>query len=282
MKLSSRVKRRNIRIAIISGSLVLISAFLLFGSYMGFLDLSFLDFIPRYTIVPAKKAIDAVGEFFSDMFVDTTDLEADIISLQRELELKDLDTNEMEELRKENERLRQLLDFSAKDKLNYVGASVVAMTPGNWFSSFTIDAGANDGLKENMPVVTSDGLVGFLSEVSPNTSIVQSIVDSRSSLAGMVSRTRAHGVVNGTLYVRDNNNLMDMTYLVDDTSLAIGDVILTSGLEGIYPKGLVIGTVSEISRQTQDNIGSIIITPSVDFRRIEEVLVVVSEITEEE
>lgn len=269
----SRARTNRMRSLITAGVIIAVCAVLVASSMMGWINLSFLSFVPKYTVLPVKSFIDRTVDDFNTLFVDSTQVVEENVRLKNELEGMKLDLADIDELRAENERLRGLLGMAGKLEYSCVGASVIAMTPGSWFSEFTIDKGSGDGLAVGMPVMTASGLVGKITETAPSSSVVRSIVDSRSALAGIIERTRDSGIVKGILMAGDDANLLRMTYLSSETELIIGDRVLTGGLEGDYPKGLLVGTVTEVSRQTSSSEGYVILSPAVDFLRIEEVLV---------
>lgn len=184
-----------------------------------------------------------------------------------------------EELAAENARLRELLEFkeiSVNQELK--AAQIIGKEPGNWFEVFTIDIGANDGIAVGMPVITPKGLVGRVEEVGLSWAKVMSIIDVRSSVSAIMERTRDTGVVKGAIGSDDLTATLTMNYLPLDTDIIEGDSVLTSGYDEVYPKGLVIGSVTRSTDQSGGKL--VIVQPSVDFRRLEEVLVIVS--TQEE
>lgn len=180
-----------------------------------------------------------------------------------------------EELVAENARLRELLEFKESAVTQELkAAQIIGKEPGNWFEVFTIDLGANDGIAAGMPVVTPQGLVGRVEEVGLSWAKVMSIIDVRSSVSAIMERTRDTGVVKGTIGNDDLTATLTMNYLPLDTDIIEGDSVLTSGYDEVYPKGLVIGKVTSSTDQTGGK--QVVVDPSVDFRRLEEVLVVVS------
>ena len=144
------------------------------------------------------------------------------------------------------------------------------MDPGNAFATFTIDRGSRHGVKLNDTVITPDGLVGRIYEVSEFHSVVVSIIDSRSSVGGICERTRDVGMVHGNLNMDQTGDQLRMLYLPADIDLSTGDRVVSSGLEKIFPKGILIGTVQSVSRDGE----YVTLTPAVDFRHLEEVLVI--------
>lgn len=180
-----------------------------------------------------------------------------------------------EELAAENARLRELLEFKESTVTQELkAAQIIGKEPGNWFEVFTIDLGANDGIQAGMPVVTPRGLVGRVEEVGLSWAKVMSIIDVRSSVSAIMERTRDTGVVKGTIGSDDLTATLTMNYLPLDTDIIEGDSVLTSGYDEVYPKGLVIGNVTSSTDQSGGKL--VVVEPSVDFRRLEEVLVVVS------
>ena len=184
-----------------------------------------------------------------------------------------------EELAAENERLRELLEYKQTNVHKELKvAQIIGKEPGNWFEVFTIDVGAGDGVAVGMPVVTPDGLVGRVEEVGLSWAKVMSIIDVRSSVSAIMERTRDTGVVKGTIGADDLTATLTMNYLPLDTDIIEGDTVLTSGYDEVYPKGLIIGSVT--SSQDQSGGKLVSVEPSVDFRRLEEVMVLIS--TQEE
>ncbi len=268
----SYLKTRKLRIRIIVIICLLLTAGLLvFGSIKGFINFGFLSSAAEVTLIPVKNFFVEIGDSLATLFEDTSSLEAENLRLQNQIEQLETRIAAYSEMEAENARLRALLQFSQSLEYEYVGAQVTAMVPGNWFSSFTINRGETDGVAVGNVVVVGDGLVGKVTQVTPTSAVVTSIVDSTSNIAAMLERTRDNGIVSGTLYLNDANSVLSMDYVADASLLQVGDRVMTSGLDGVYPKGLFVGTVHTIST------GSLIIKPAVNFRAMEEVLVLVGE-----
>jgi rod shape-determining protein MreC len=181
----------------------------------------------------------------------------------------------MSELERENERLKALLNFAEQvDRFTFAGGGVTGKDPGNWFNTFTIDAGSASGIEKDMAVVNEDGLLGRVFDVGYNWAKVRTIIDGRSAVSGMIERTRDNGLIRGNNRLGFEDGLLRMIYLPLDTEIVVGDKVLTSGLDGIFPKGLVIGEIKEILGREHELYVSAIIKPAADFRRLEEVLVI--------
>ncbi len=228
------------------------------------------------------KASNSIIDFFERVF-SSTDLDKENEQLKVQLAQYEIIENELNTLREENERLKGLLNYTEiTQNYTYVTARVIGKSQGVWFGEFTVNAGRNDGVMENQAVVNSKGLVGRVSSVSANTCKVTSIIDSTSDVSVMVERTRDYGFARGILNV-DEKEKLELYYLPSGYDLVPGDNILTSGIGGIFPKGIAIGTVTEVSRANEDTEDrNAIIQPAVDFLRLEEVMIVNMEEQEEE
>jgi len=170
-----------------------------------------------------------------------------------------------------NARLRHLLDFQKNITELVVAAEVIGKDPSTWFKTVIIDKGKSDGLTKGLPVVMPQGIAGQVIEVANHYSKVMLIIDRNSAVDALVQRTRARGVLKG-----ESTDRLNLAYVLRKNDVRVGDVVLSSGLDGIYPKGLRIGLVSEIIDHEGDIFHEVFITPFVDFEKLEEVLVVLN------
>lgn len=178
----------------------------------------------------------------------------------------------LHEARIENESLRQQLAFkSAVPNYQLLAAEVVGRDPGNYFRYLVIDRGAEDGIRRGMPVLTEAGLVGRIDRVSRNAAQVMLITDPSSSVSALIQRSRATGVVQGDL-----ESQLVMRYLSPNETVLPGDVVLTSGLGGNFPKRLLIGQVVEVHRDDVQMFQEAIVAPAVDLRSLESVMVLLN------
>ena len=178
-----------------------------------------------------------------------------------------------EELEEENTQLRAMLgEYEERATMNPVLARVIASESGNYFSTFTINKGKNDGVDTQMAVITSEGLIGYTYEVFDTTSKVITIIDEQASLAALIESSRDQGAVRGTLG-STGEPLCRMYYLSADSVPRPGDRVITSGVGVSFPKGLLIGYVRESTRAIEDNKHYIVVEPAADFEHIENVLV---------
>lgn len=197
--------------------------------------------------------------------------DSDKESLEDEIGRLRTKTTELEEERLENQRLRRLLAFRERKPFEGllaggVGAKVIGREPTNWYRIVTIDKGRNEGIQKGMPVITAEGIVGYISEVAGNASRVRLILDGAASVGGLVQRSRENGVVRGR-----GTGLCEMVYLSPRADIKEGDLIISSGLGGRYPSGLRIGKVVSVKRESYLQKAEVL--PAVDFSRLEEVLV---------
>lgn len=172
------------------------------------------------------------------------------------------------DLELENQRLRELLGFKRSLPGEAIAAEIIGKDPSAWFKTVVIDKGSADGLRRGLPAVSSLGVVGQIIDVSGHQSRLLLIIDRNSGVDALVQRTRARGIVKGTS--RDECYL---DYVLHADDVRVGDVVISSGFDGVYPKGLLIGTVTAVDFKGGDFFKEVQITPAVDFDKLEEVLV---------
>ena len=177
--------------------------------------------------------------------------------------------NQWRETEMANTRLRNLIDFQRNISERVIAAEVIGKDPSAWFKTVIIDKGEIDGLSKGLPVVISQGIVGQVIEVSNHYSKVMLIIDSNSAVDSLVQRTRARGVIKG-----ESTDQCRLDYVLRKNDVRVGDTIVSSGLDGVYPKGLRIGYVARVIEHDADIFHEVIISPFVDFEKLEEVLVV--------
>jgi len=175
------------------------------------------------------------------------------------------------ELVAENQRLRELIGFAETLPGEYVAALVIGRNPDNWFQTITINRGRAHGIGPNDPVVVSKGLVGRVTTVSEHAATVMLILDPESGVAAMVQRTRDTGVALG---VAGDDRHLHLRMFFREAAVEPGDVITSSGLSHLFPKGLRIGVVVGVSLDHAGLVRTAQVRPAVDFDRLEEVLVI--------
>lgn len=224
--------------------------------------------------------VSSVGSFFgsiSDYFGSVKSLREENERLKTENNNLQKQINDSKGLQSENDELKKMLGLKrTQTDLNMIAAAVGAKDPTNWYASFTIDKGKNDGIAEDQPVVNSNReLVGRIGRVGDNWAEVVSVIDPQVSLGGTVKRSNAVGVVEGDAELRYENKCR-FGYLSRDTDITSGDYIETSGLGGIYPKGLIIGVVEDVYDDSTTMSRAATVKVCADFSKLNEVFVVVS------
>jgi rod shape-determining protein MreC len=189
--------------------------------------------------------------------------------LQRQLEEYKQRGVHFQEAEQALTRLEALLDLKRQVALPVIGARVIAYDPTLWSRSAIINQGKAQGVKDGLPVLAPEGIVGRIVGVYPEYSKVMLIVDRKSSADAMVQRTRVRGMLKGK-----GGNRCALEFVPKSADVQVGDLVLASGLVGLYPKGLVLGKVTAANKKNPGVFQEIEVTPSVDLSTLEEVLVV--------
>jgi rod shape-determining protein MreC len=169
-----------------------------------------------------------------------------------------------------NERLRRMLGFHEQPPGRYLSARVVAWDPGPWFQSLVVSAGSDHGVTEDSPVLTDRGVVGRVVELSPGWSKVLLLTDSSSSIDSFVQRNRVPALLSG----RGRDGL-SLDYIRKSDDVRPGDLVVTSGLDGIFPPGLPLGSVTVVDKQSLGIFLAAQVSPLAELERLEEVLILV-------
>jgi len=188
----------------------------------------------------------------------------------KNLEIMEQRLDRANEIYLENKRLQSLLDFKKQAEYKLVAARVIGRSPDNWSSMIIIDKGQDCSIKRGMVAITPLGLIGRVIEVSGSTAKIMLINDPNFSVSSIVQRSRQEGLVSGTL-----GGVLMMKYLPNDADIEASDVILTSGLTEMYPKGLPIGSVIEVGEEFSGLTLYALIKPAADLGNCEEVLVII-------
>lgn len=169
----------------------------------------------------------------------------------------------------ENRRLKRLVGFKGDTSFDLVPARVISRSPSNWHAVVTIDVGRNEGIARRMAVVTPDGLVGQVIEAAARTSQVQLINDQKSGVGIEIRRTGQTGVVEGRIDRR-----LRLRFVGKEADVKVDDRVLTSGIGGVYPRGLVVGLVNQVENSQYELEKLIYVRPAVNFDKLAEVLVI--------
>ena len=194
--------------------------------------------------------------------------------LTAEIEKLQFQLNQLKEIQLENDRLRELLNFKQRISPFMIPAQVIAKDISTEFETIRINKGSTDSvnqiaIQKRMAVVTPQGIVGYIREITPNNSVVLTVTDPGSRVDAIIQRSRARGVTVGVL-----GGKLRMKYVNRTEDVKIDDLVITSGLGGIFPKGLMIGKVYKVVKKPYGTEQYIEIEPTVDFSKLEEIFVV--------
>lgn len=222
-------------------------------------------------VAPLLRAIHGASASltsFWDSYIDLREVRRQNLSLKEEVSRLKQEEMLLSEAKRENERLHRLLQMRDNVAVPTVAAMVIGKDPSNWFRSILIDKGTREGVSRDSAVLCPQGLVGRVIEVMEQTSRVQLITDPNCAVGALIQRTRVGGVVVGEVgpYCR-------LKFLPRDAEVSVGDLVLTSGLGGLSPKGIPIGLVTAVQKKENALFQEAQLAPKVDLFRIEEVLV---------
>lgn len=240
-----------------------------------------LNTVAGYVFIPMQNGINRVGGWLSkqaDNLENLSVVMAENEELRKQVEELTVELNTIKLERYELENLRDLYDLDQKyPSYEKVAANVIGKDAGNWFNTFTIDKGTNDGIEVDMNVMAGSGLVGIVTDVGPNYAKIKSIISDTSSVSGMVLTTSDNIIVNGSLQKMTDDMTIEFSGLNDrENEVEVGDPVVTSYVSYDYQQGILIGYIKEINTDANNLTRSGTITPAVDFEHIEEVLVILN------
>lgn len=236
-----------------------------------------ISFVERFfmdRVSPLQEGVvtaqQGVGHLFDIYFLNMNAARENLL-LQARLESMERELFSREEVLAENQRLRELLNFSGHEYWEQIIARVVGHDASSDFRVIRINRGRRHGVKLQSPVVTNRGLVGHVFRLSNNYADVITILDANNRVDAVIQRTRSQGIIEG-----HTGNRMVLKYISRTDPVILSDDVLTSGLGTIYPKGLRIGQVSQIEKHSYGISQKIYVTPRVNFEKLEEVIVLIS------
>jgi rod shape-determining protein MreC len=224
---------------------------------------------------PLQIASQGTGNWIKslqDNYDTAAGFRSEIERLRKRIQSLEVERQKLLEAQATNIRLKQLLDFRSHLSGETVSASIIANSASSWFRSSLLDKGSADGVRKGMAVVTPLGVVGQVVAVTPRTSKVLLLNDPNSGIDVIVQRTRTRGIVSGSL---DNGTVLK--YVKRSEDVQEGDRLITSGIDGVFPRGLMVATVIKVHKQQLGLFQFIEVLPAVQFSRIEEVLAVAAE-----
>ncbi len=192
--------------------------------------------------------------------------------LRTELDKSLLSNQQYREAMAENIRLHKLLGLKDTLEVPTLTTQIIGRDPSLWFHTLTIDRGASDGIEKGMPVITVEGVVGQILETSRTTSKVLLAHDQNSAINALIQKNRVQGIMKGR-----GSQDYHLQYILKNADVAQGDLIVTSGLGGSFPKGLPIGTVSKVTKSKRGMFQKIKVVPTVNFSQLEYLIVILQQ-----
>lgn len=265
----------------------LIALVIVLGVIIGFINasdvkISFVENVVNIIVTPMQKIIANAGNGINNFFGYFSDVDA-IKAENKKLKEENAELAEKlknaEAAEKENESLRSLLGLKKTlTDFETVGAQVVSRDPSNWFSTFTVDKGTADGIAVDQTVVTNNkSLVGRVYEVGSNWAKIITITDPECSVGALIERSDEYGVTEGDAALGQEGKCK-LSYISKNTNLLVGDTLVTSGLGGIFPPGLLIGKVQSIKTDVQGISQYAVVEPLCDLEKLKNVLIVTNNI----
>lgn len=266
-------KKKIIFIVVMFIIAIVISSFLFRNS-----DNKILNKVSNIIITPINaisSGINNLGDNFFGYFASKKELEKQNQTLKKELEEAKYINLETKKIEEENITLKKMLEIKSNyQHFNLKYGKIILREHDNWTKNFTIDVGKNDGIKLNQAVISTSGLVGYISKVNDKTSVVSTILDSLTSVSVNIGTVNEPAILKGDPKLKDNNKLK-LEYIQIDTVISIGDMLYTSGLGNTYPSTIPVGKIIEIKGNKNDMNRYAIVEPLVDIASIKEVAIII-------
>lgn len=233
--------------------------------------------IVSFVTTPVQRVATGISNFFShglSYFTDFDALQAENEELKRQIREMEQTVRDAGLALEENAQLRQQAGQPERMReLTTINAEVIARNPGDWATTLTLDKGSNHGVELGDLVTTVDGMAGYVSELYSNTCEITTVIDVEMQCGALITRTRETAIAEGDYDLMADGNLR-LSYLTEDTSVVIGDTVETSGRGGVFPKGVMIGTVESVLPESNGISYYAVIRPFVDVDTISSVSIV--------
>jgi rod shape-determining protein MreC len=262
--------RRN-RVLIVSGAFLLVSASLILRTSGARVRTDWFGSLLLETLAPVQRVLVTVGQAMVNVWNGAGDLftaRREVVVLRERMRGLEQAAAQSGEVAVENQRLRRLLELREQIAGDLVTARVIGRDATGLSQTLLLDRGKSDGLVTGAAVVAPEGIVGQVFQLSPTVARVLLITDHNSGVDALVQRSRVRGIAEGNV---DGGVALKFIKRTDDVQ--IGDKVVTSGLDGIFPKGFLIGEVTAINKRGQSMFQSVEVTPIVSFDRLEEALI---------
>ncbi|MBW1889594.1 MAG: rod shape-determining protein MreC [Deltaproteobacteria bacterium] len=215
-----------------------------------------------------SEAINSVKDIWKHYFL-LVSVSKENAQLNRSLKQAEEKNNRLVEMELSHARLKRLFDFQGTLQKRVVAAEVIGRDPSPWFKTIIINKGSREGVERGMPVVIPEGIAGLVTDVARNYAKILLVIDQNNAVDALIQRTRARGIIKG----EPSGRLM-LQYVLRKHEIQVGDVVISSGLDGVFPKGIRIGFVREVNKPDSGIFQQLAVTPYADFEKLEEVLVV--------
>jgi len=249
--------------------------FLLSSGFGGKSGWNLIEQLVVEATAPFQKLVSRTIQTTRDVwfgYFDLVDVRRENIRLKMQIDALSIESNQFRELLATHKRLQDLLQFRQAVSHPVLAAGVIGRDPTGWFKSIIIDKGRNAGVIVDMPVVNAEGVVGRIVSVSPNYAKALLVIDQNSAIDCLLQRSRDRCMVKGV-----SKDICKLVYADKSSDASVGDTVVTSGLGGVFPKGLHVGQVLDVREAAGALFKDIDILPAVDFSKLEEVLVVLKE-----
>ncbi len=237
-----------------------------------------LNAVAGYAIVPFQKGISSVGKWLgnrSEELAQIRDLLSENKKLKEQVNELTIENTRLQQSQYELNNLRNLYKIDSQyEEYEKTGARIISRDSGNWYYSFILDKGSNDGIAENMNVLADGGLVGIVESVGPNWSKVKSVIADNSNVSGTVLATGDLLMVSGDLQAMERGVIRFGQLVDSESNVAVGDKVVTSDISSLFLPDILIGYIDQIDMDANNLTKSGFITPAVDFEHLSEVLVI--------
>ena len=263
--------RKN-QVLLSSGFCVLLSLYILTAAARGQLKQDPVGPILLWLMRPLQLGAQAATGWIKEIdqrYATVAGFRAENERLRKRIQELEVERSKLLEAGATNRRLQQLLEFRSHLPSGSITASIIANSASSWFKTCLLDKGSADGVRKGMAVVTPQGVVGQVVSATSHSAKVLLVTDSNSGVDVLVQRTRARGIISGSL-----DNVTIMKYVKRSEDIQEGDRLITSGLDGVFPKGLMVGTAVKVRKQNLGLFQYVEVMPAVVSSQTEEVLVV--------
>jgi len=233
--------------------------------------LNFFEKSILFIALPMQNLISTAQSKIGDVwtgYIFLVKLSGENVDLNIRVDELESKLGRMTEVEAENKRLKDLLDFADESEDRYIAARVVTTGPSNFYHTLIINRGSENAIKRGMAVLTKSGVVGQISYVKKGYSGVITLVDPNSAIDAINQTTRARGILRGTRFRK-----LIFKYLPFSERVNIGDRVVSSGMDRIYPKGMLVGEIESVVNKKENLFQNVTVKPAVDFSKLEEVLV---------